>query len=804
MNPKKENVGRNQISAYRCVLNPIGPAVQMMFLTSSRVFSLCQAISVAFFLLAFATTPMVWAQKDSEPIDGRAMGLLQEHCLDCHGHSEPEAGLNLEHFKTLGSVRFESDIWEKVLQRIASGSMPPADASELPEDEKEWLAQWVDDALHKIDCSDAIFPGEVTIRRLTKLEYRNSIRDLLGYDYSPAMAFPGDDTGYGFDNIGDVLSLPPVLMEKYLDAAEVITANVIHTPENFVPPSIDLPLASGKREGGVNNDGAELTFFSDGTVTFEKEFEAGGEYEIRVSLTAEQAGPEPCKMTVYIDGQAEKSFSIKDHEKFETVSTVQRIKAGKRKIGVSFDNDYYDEKGPKGRNDRNLFLKRLTIVGPREFNLANSDLHKRFFFTYPKKKSEEEAFASRLLSVWSSRFFRRPTAPHEVQALSEIYSSVRKDGSSFEQAMQVALQAILVSPKFLYKVERPAPEDGSPRDLTNFELATSLSYFIWGTTPDDLLLRAAAQQDLQEPAILKTQVQRLLQSDRSEQLVENFAVQWLQLRALADFQPDPQRFQGVDAELLADMRKETELFCREILRADKSILELLDADFTFVNGRLAKHYSLAGVPENKAEFVKVSLAGSQRGGLLTHASILSVTSNPTRTSPVKRGKWIMENMLGEPPPPAAPDVVPLDKQELKGTLREQMEQHRADPSCASCHQLMDPLGFALENFDAVGRWREKDGKSNIDASGVLPSGENFNGISELKKILTNQQKDKFVRCLTQKMLTYALGRGLRYEDQCAVNDIVKRLQENEYRISELVLGIVQSAPFRQRQSKIKE
>lgn len=759
---------------------------------------------VAFGLCVFVNAWTLAQSKNADPLDTRAVELLESHCFDCHSGTEPEGGLDLTHFKTVGSMRLESDIWGKVLQRTNNGSMPPPEMDPLPESDKDWLVQWVDDALHKIDCSDRSFPGQVTVRRLTRLEYRNSIRDLVGVDYLPSAGFPGDDVGYGFDNIGEVLSLPPVLMEKYLDAAEKISAQVISTPEDYQPELHKVNLGDWQTEGGVNKN-QRVVFYSNGKATANLEVTDPGRYQISIAVEGQQAGNEPCKMTVSIDEKTVRQYEIAGKDKRETIKFIRRLGRGTTKLTVSFDNDFYDKSAPKGQQDRNLLLHEATFVGPDKPTVSSlSDLHKNFFFVYPKKESEESQAAAKLLSVWSSRFFRRPTAQHEVQDLLKIYQSVRADGASFEKAMQVSLMAIMVSPKFLFKIERPAPEDGSIRDLSNYELATSLSYFLWASTPDEELLKFATQQDLSKTAALRIQIRRMLESRKADVFIENFASQWLQLRILEGFEPDPDKYKGVDALLLADMRTETEMFCRSILREDRSLLELLNGDFTFVNGRLANHYGIGNVPEDSKQFVKVSLAGSQRGGLLTQGSILAVTSNPTRTSPVKRGKWIMENLLGEPPPPAAPDVVPLDKQELTGTLRQRMEQHRVDPACASCHQLMDPLGFALENYDPVGRWRDRDEGGPIDPSGVLPTGENFQGIGELKEILTGAHKDKFVRCVTEKMLIYALGRGLRYEDQCAVNEIVARLEANDYRMSELIFGIVESAPFRQRQLKTEE
>ncbi|MEZ6095862.1 MAG: DUF1592 domain-containing protein [Pirellulaceae bacterium] len=343
-----------------------------------------------------------------------------------------------------------------------------------------------------------------------------------------------------------------------------------------------------------------------------------------------------------------------------------------------------------------------------------------------------------------------------------------------------------------------------PQRLTSYEMATNLAYFLWSSTPDTELLTTAFEQDLQNDDVLISVVEKMMRSERSNQLATNFASQWLQIRAIDRLVPDPDRFTGVDKDMLEDMRTETELFVQELIRTNASLLDLLDAPFTFVNRRLAKHYSLEPLPASNEQFVRVELSGTNRGGLLTQGSILTATSNPTRTSPVKRGKWILDNLLGEPPPPPLPDAMPLEQQQLTGTLREQMEQHRANPACASCHEVMDPLGFALENFDAVGRWRESDDGAEIDAGGVLPDGRKFAGAAELRQILIDSEKEKFIRCVTEKMLIYALGRGLRYEDQCEVNKIVEQLKANDYRFAVLIKAIVVSEPFRSRQRLVTQ
>jgi hypothetical protein len=400
----------------------------------------------------------------------------------------------------------------------------------------------------------------------------------------------------------------------------------------------------------------------------------------------------------------------------------------------------------------------------------------------------------------TTRALRRGVQPSEIDRLVTLVELAQQQGDSFETGIQLALQAILISPHFLFRVELDPPEGQEERDLNDYELATRMSYFLWSSMPDEQLFQLARQGALRQGNNLEKQVRRMLNDPKSDAFIESFAGQWLQLRSLEDMAFDPQRFPGCDQQLLAAMRDETIRFFAEIVRSDLSILTILDADFTFVNEALARHYGIAGVKGN--EWRRVSLKGTPRGGVMTQGSILAVTSNPTRTSPVKRGKFILENLLGTPPPPPPPNVPLLDDKgrKLTGTLRQQMEQHRTNPSCASCHKLMDPLGFALENFDAVGRYRQQDEGGEIDPSGELPSGETFSGYDELRELLLKSKREQFLKCMSEKMLIYAVGRGLEYYDQCAVNKIMNALEEDDYRFSRLVLEVVKSDPF-QKQGK---
>jgi hypothetical protein len=543
-------------------------------------------------------------------------------------------------------------VWEKVAENVRSGDMPPPGARKPDSVELETLNRWFDQVVLKPDCTGPKDPGRVTLRRLNRAEYRNTIRDLIGVDFQAAKDFPADDVGYGFDNIGDVLSLPPILLEKYLDAAEQVAEKAWQSPET---------------------------------------------------------------------------------------------------------------------------RKRFSAQKPRVLR-AN-------------------------LRGFAELAYRRPVADHELARLMRLFRTAVDRGGTHEEAVKTVLQAVLVSPHFLFRVERDPPADDPEqvRTLDEWELASRLSYFLWSSMPDRELFEHCREGTLREPGVLEAQVQRLLRDPKSQALADNFASQWLNTRNLAGFNPDPKRFPTFTAELRASMLRETELFFLHVVRADRSVLDFLDADYTFVNGPLARHYGIKGV--DGKEFRKVSLRGTPRGGVLTHASVLAVTSNPTRTSPVKRGKWILENILGTPPPPPPGGVDDLKEGgELKGTLRQRMEQHRQNPSCASCHARMDPLGFGFENFDAVGAWRTTEGKHAIDPSGVLPDGSAFKGPVQLRAVLRKKQ-DLFARCLSEKLLTYALGRGTERSDRCFIDQIARDLAKGDYKFSRLVLGIVRSDPFQKRRGK---
>jgi hypothetical protein len=616
------------------------------------------------------STPSTRADSFAEDIKP----LVSRYCSDCHGGDRPKAGLNLARYvDDLGVVK-DRKFWGQVVEYVEAGEMPPEGKPQPTQAELERFTGAIEDVLGKVDCASESDPGRVTIRRLNRAEYNNTIRDLLGVDFHPADDFPSDDVGYGFDNIGDVLTLPPLLLEKYLAAAEAIAEKAI------------------------------------------------------------VAGP--------------------------------------------------------------------TAGGPD----AVPESHRRILFCTPTEKTRTES-ARAIIERFASRAYRRPVAAGEVGRLMRFVDLAAENGESFERGIQLAVEAILCSPQFLFRVELdPRPTRRGQvmpptHPVNEFELASRLSYFLWCSMPDEKLTRLAAEGNLRSGDNLEQQVKRMLADPKARGLVENFGDQWLQLRLLGTINPDATRFPGFDDDLRRAMLEETRQFFVAVIREDRSVLDFLDSNDTFVNERLARHYGMAGVTGD--EFRRIRLTDDRRGGLLGQASILTVTSNPTRTSPVKRGKWILEQILGTPPPPPPPNVPELqdDKEVvLSGTLRQRMEQHRANPDCATCHGKMDPLGFGLENFDAVGAWREQDGGLPIDASGVLPGGPSFAGPKALKAILKEREAD-FARCLAEKMLTFALGRGLDYYDKCAVDKIVAAMAENDYRFSTLVLGIVGSDPFQKRRQR---
>ena len=744
--------------------------------------------------------------------------FLVKNCLPCHNKKQRAGDLRLDRFRNARAATKHIEVWERVHGKLIRGEMPPLGRPRPDPQAVQAVLSWIESQSEKSEQNRSPDPGRVTARRLNRAEYNNTVRDLLGVDFRPADDFPADDAGYGFDNIGDVLSLSPLLMEKYLVAAEKIVRSAIVVRPR-IRPTLTKYLAPRVDQANLGDDNG-IAYSPEGALEVMHEFLVDAEYELRIRVEDRRYRPKegqpppplpaPAHMAVSIDGQSVKVFEVEpDQYERGMFDLSLEVEAGNHTLSAEFPTDgmenllVKEDSNDPDEEERKLFADYFVIHGP--FNPKPPPLtetHKRIMVCGDPEGAYQPDCARRILSNLIPRAYRRPVGQGEIKALLPLVEPAEREGDSFAQGIQQAVKAILVSPHFLFRIEQdPDPNDPPAlHEVSDYELATRLSYFLWSSLPDDDLFRAAAESKLGEAELLEAQVRRMIQDPKSWALVENFAGQWLQLRNLESVAPDPDRFPNFDDPLRNAMRRETELFFETVMREDRSILDFLDAPFTFLNGRLARHYGVEGVVGK--EFRRVELDGGQRSGVLTQASILTVSSYPTRTSPVLRGKWLLENILGTPPPPPPGEVPELDETKvgLHGTLREQLEQHRANPSCAVCHARIDPLGFGLENYDAIGAWRTHERKFPIDASGAFPTGESFSGPQELKTLL-KARKDEFARCLTEKMLTYALGRGLERYDKPTVNEIVRRLREDSYRFSRLVVEIVRSMPFRMRRGE---
>jgi hypothetical protein len=731
--------------------------------------------------------------------------FLAKYCVACHKGDNPKAGLTLDAYQSEAHARKDRKNWLAVQHVIAAGEMPPKNKPQPTKEEKEFFLAWIENSLTKVDCSPTAVkdPGRVTIRRLNRAEYNNTIRDLCGVDFKPAADFPTDDVGYGFDNIGDVLSFQPVLLEKYIAAADKVLAAALAVPEvpksakqMFRPQNI-LTIPRSAKSGQP----VKIAFTSEGSAFLEKfNFPAEGEYVVRFKGTGTKVGGEFPSVTVRVDGKDLKTFSV-DAEpgKGKVYEAKGKFAAGERRVAVAFTNAFEDKAGKKFRE---FAIENIEVEGPLNA-VAPPDPPsvKMLLVARPAGTVSDRDAAQKVLAAFARRAYRRPVKPDEVARLMKLYDAAAK-ADPFVEALKLPMKAVLVSPHFLYRIEEDPKNPADVRTISDYEFATRLSYFLWSSMPDEELFALAAKNDLRKPGVLEAQVKRMLRDPKAKALSANFAAQWLNLRLLDTIVPDKGYFPAWDDELRKAMAGEAEAFFEFVVQNDRPITDFIDADYTFVNARLARHYGIPGV--TGAGFAKVKLPDARRGGVVTMASTLTVTSNPTRTSPVKRGKWILENVLGTPPPPPAPDVPELPPTgQLKGTLREQMEQHRSNPNCAICHQKLDPLGFGLENFNAVGEWRAQDNKKNIDASGELPGGLKFNGPTELRKVLLGKA-DQFRSCFAEKLLTFGLGRGLEYYDKCALDGIVTACKGNGDTFSSVVLAVVKSDPFQKRKGKRSE
>jgi len=740
----------------------------------------------------------------STAFDDKIKPFLNKYCNTCHNSERNVAGVALDVYMNEAHAKKDRKTWEMVQRVIADKEMPPK-KKEQPSDADRAAILIALDTITKVDCTAQKDPGRVTVRRLNKVEYNNTIRDLCGVDVKPAEDFPSDDVGYGFDNIGDVLSLQPILIEKYMAAADkILNAAIVpldpvkQSRQNFRTQNIQVI----PRDAKTRDARPRVRITTDGVAFLDKfNFPATGNYIIRIKAYGSSPDGTKPQMALRVDNKDLKTFDITAAEdKPGDYSFTVRVEVGEKRVAAAFTNPSDKKKLKPDDKPRMLGIEAIEVDGP--IGGAAKPLPeatKKVLFSVPGDGVSKLAAAEKSIADFARRAYRRPIKPAETQRLMKLFAFADGKGESFEQAMKLPLKAILVSPNFLFRIEEDPKAGEALRSINEFELATRLSYFLWSTMPDEELFRTAERGELRKPGVLKAQIMRMLKDKKAVALTENFAGQWLMLRNIRTLTPDSKQFPSWDESLRNAIIRETEMCFEYIVANDRKVTELLDADYTFLNERLAKHYGIPGISGSDFRYVK--LQDNRRGGIVTQASMLTVTSNPTRTSPVKRGKWVLENLLGIQPPPPAPDVPELPPVgEIKGSLRQQMELHRANPACATCHAKLDPLGFGLENFDAIGAWRDTDNKQKIDASGVLPDGSKFDGPNELRKTLL-KKSDEFRRCLAEKLLTFALGRGLEYYDKCVLDDLTKTLKAENDTFSALVISIVQSDPFQKRQAK---
>jgi hypothetical protein len=711
--------------------------------------------------------------------------FLAKNCALCHNAKIKTADVNLEGYRDAGAALRDRDVWERVLAKLETGQMPPAGSQKPNPEDVRAVEHWISSSLARLDRNTRPDPGRVTAHRLNRFEYNNTIRDLLGIDFHPADDFPADDAGYGFDNIGDVLSLSPVLMEKYLTAAEQIAKRAI-----FGDPILKPTQERYQSEAAKYVDPA-------GAFETQHHFPVTAQYEIHSSLAGKRPmdGESPLKEALWLDGKQIKITDVPvDRTKPRQFDVRLSVSEGTHHLRAAILRD--------GPPNRDTFVEYIEVRGPFQQKPAGSPESAKRIFVCGEHTLD---CAHRILAPLAHRAYRGPVSGQEINGLVHFVSMAQKEGDGFEQGIQLAIEAMLVSPHFLFRIEHDSkPTDPSAvHQIGDVELASRLSYFLWSSMPDDELLAAAETKTLRRPGVLEAQVRRMLADPKSIALVDNFGGQWLEIRNLDTIKPDPERFPAFDSELRQAMRQETRLFFQAIIRDDRSILDFIDGKFTYLNERLARHYGIPGVVG--PEFRRVDLTTDQRSGVLTQASVLTVSSYPTRTSPILRGKWILENILNAPPPPPPPGVANLNESAVGTTasLRQQLEQHRSDPSCAVCHAKMDPLGFGLENYDAIGAWRTMDSKFPVDATGTMPGGKSFETPAGLKAIL-KADSAAFSQCLTEKLLTYALGRGLETYDKRAVKSIVADLPAGGYKFSQLILDIVNSVPFEMRRGDGKK
>jgi hypothetical protein len=757
-------------------------------------------------VLALILSGVVLSRPQDPPsFESAVAPILRQTCSQCHNETTTSGGLNLKPLDRKESFASHRSEWESVLRKLKAGEMPPPAMGKpagLPA-----MVTMIERELDRLDQSVKPDPGRITARRLNRTEYRNTIRDLLGVDFQATQEFPTDDSGEGFDNIADVLTISPLLAEKYLTAAERISAralDLVRLP-NPISSSYSADQGGGQLAGTTGTARRTSTSFIE--VTHRVDYD--GEYVIQAGLAGHRgAEGKPVTMGFWMDGvllYKEEVATTPPKTVYFSPYEVREFRVflpeGRHLFRLGFMDDDFGAAVPREKRfdtAANKYPAYIGVLGP-ERPTQESASRKSILICNP---ATGRACVERIVSNLARKAYRRPVKTAEVAALMKLVDGAAREGLSVEHGIQTALTAMLVSPDFLFRIER----DAEPRNatavhrVTDVELASRLSYFLWSSMPDAQLLDLAERGRLKDPAVLDAEVTRMLADPRASALAENFAGQWLETRNLDSVKPDPEKFPEWNTDLKDAMRTETRMFFDSILRENRPISEFLTARYTFLNERLARFYGIEDV--KGMDFRRVELRNPERGGILSHASVLTVSSYPTRTSVVIRGRYVLENILGSPPPPPPANVPPLDEATAGVTqsLREQMEQHRANPTCATCHSKMDPLGFALENYDAIGKWREMDGKFAIDTEGALPDGTRFKGPIDLRDALATRMP-QFAEALTQKMMVYAMGRGLESYDRRSVNSIVRNWETKGFAFQSLIFEVVRSLPFQSRRGE---
>jgi hypothetical protein len=783
----------------------------------------------------------------AQPPSRSVQAVLNRYCVTCHNTRLKTAGLLLDSM-SVERPGEHAEAWEKVIRKLRTGAMPPPG---LPRPDESTTGLVVSTLAAALDSSAAASPnpGRITIHRLNRVEYTNAVRDLLALEIDGQAWLPADDADLGFDNMADILSVSPAFLDRALIAARKISQLAVGNP-GLAPATETYTLPKMRFQDDRMSE--DLPFGSRGGAAIRHYFPLHGEYTVKIRLRRQiydyiRGLRYPQELEVRLDGQLIRSFTVggapgtpppatfvgdnqgdREWEDYnlhadDALEVRFPAKAGTHVVGVSFVQARSERDGvlkprPTGKllavaetfsspsEAPEAAVEDIVIGGPFNGAIGQTPSRQRIFICHPVNTHEEESCSERILATLARRAFRRPVVKADLNALLAFYKASRADGESFEAGIERGIASVLVDPEFLFRIERdPATvAPGTVYRISDLELASRLSFFLWSSIPDDELLDVAAHGKLREPVILEQQVKRMLADSRVTALVENFAGQWLSQRDLQSVSPTPELFPEFDDNLREAFARETALFVESQLREDRSLVGLLDADYTFVNERLARHYGIPNVSGSRFRRVPVTLRDHNRGGLLGQGSILTVTAYPNRTSPVLRGHWLLENLLGSPPPDPPPNVPGLPESGEGGkpsSVRERLELHRKNPVCSSCHSQMDPLGFALENFDAVGMWRtSSEVGTPLDVRGAFPDGTTFEGVAGLQTVLLRHQ-EQYLETFVEKLLIYALGRGLTYHDMPIVRQIIRGAAPHNYSWSSVILAIVDSIPFQMRRSE---